>query len=70
VAIVKVEPNGFHDQSSTKHPVQQLTHLKAALISIKKATQFTNSVQILQRLAIHAGSHPAVAHGTVQGEIS
>jgi len=35
-----------------------LTHLKAALISIKKATQLTNSVQILllERLAIHPGA--------------
>ena len=56
---MKVEPNGFHDQSSTKHPIQQ-HHLKAALISIKKATQFTNSVQILllERLAIHPGAVP------------
>jgi hypothetical protein len=35
-----------------------LTHLKAALISTEKATQFTNSVQILllERLAIHPGT--------------
>jgi hypothetical protein len=41
-----------------------LTHLKAALISTEKATQFTNSVQILllERLAIHR-KHPLKAAG-------
>jgi hypothetical protein len=29
-----------------------LTHLKAALISTEKATQFTNSILLLERLAI------------------